>query len=296
MEEIFDIEQYRKENPMDYLKAINLIIERKSDIERNVVFDSLYKITRVHIPEILYKYYSFTDDEELNNQKLNVLSNDKIYMSHITNFNDPFDSRSFYYDINESKILKKQAVTYKEIVDKIYTFNLSASFTANGFNSMPMWAHYSNNHQGFCVSYNMKQNENVKLRGCMFPIQYIDKRISITEIIDKYMEMVLLAKELQMKQGKKEILINDLSIIYISLLLSNIKHSSWSYENEFRCSVGNPYYYMDASPLEIYIGRNCKQLYIKKLFDICYIRDIPLFKMKSCDISNSYEMNFERIN
>ena len=37
-------------------------------------------------------------------------------------------------------------------------------------NSMPMWAHYSNNHRGFCVAYDMKDDANIALSGCTFPI------------------------------------------------------------------------------------------------------------------------------
>lgn len=48
---------------------------------------------------------------------------------------------------------------------------------------MPMWAHYANNHAGFCVSYDMKENK--QLSGCTFPVQYTNQRIDITSLMDQ---------------------------------------------------------------------------------------------------------------
>ena len=56
---------------------------------------------------------------------------------------------------------------------------------------MPMWAHYSNNHQGFCVAYDMKNPENTKLAGCTFPVQYTNERLDITDYMKNYVKMVL---------------------------------------------------------------------------------------------------------
>jgi hypothetical protein len=41
-------EKYRQENPMDYLKAIELI---KNNLTNGEVMNTIYRITRLHIPE-----------------------------------------------------------------------------------------------------------------------------------------------------------------------------------------------------------------------------------------------------
>jgi hypothetical protein len=56
---------------------------------------------------------------------------------------------------------------------------------------MPMWAHYSNNHKGYCIAYDMNDNYNMSLKSCMLPVQYVNKRIDITEVMKKQVESML---------------------------------------------------------------------------------------------------------
>ncbi|MNL66945.1 hypothetical protein D3C87_1914820 [compost metagenome] len=95
-----ELEEYRLANPMDYIKAINLI---NASTNKNEVFHEIYQITRLHIPNILYKYYSLNDDEKLNDLKLTTLSEEKIFLASSQDFNDPFDSKAFYYRSEELK-------------------------------------------------------------------------------------------------------------------------------------------------------------------------------------------------
>lgn len=44
------------------------------------------------------------------------------------------------------------------LIDDFTSFVRGTCFTLNGVQSMPMWAHYANNHKGFCVSYNVKED------------------------------------------------------------------------------------------------------------------------------------------
>lgn len=65
-------------------------------------------------------------------------------------------------------------------------------------------------------------------------------------------------------------------------LFTNIKHSSWSYENEFRCSIGissevSPY--VTAYPKEIYGGMNCLQENKEFLIKIGNELNIPVYEM-----------------
>ena len=60
---------------------------------------------------------------------------------------------------------------------------------------MTMWAHYSNNHQGLCVSYDMTVKENILLKGCTFPIQYVDKRIDFNCSLNNATQQMLYTKE-----------------------------------------------------------------------------------------------------
>lgn len=97
----FDIEKWRRDYPMDYLKAVYLINNAQ---DKNIAFQLIYKVIRMHVPDTLFKYYSFTHDLNLNEMKLDTLLKRKIYMSESKYLNDPFDNKAFYYD---SKRLKK---------------------------------------------------------------------------------------------------------------------------------------------------------------------------------------------
>ena len=103
MEQGFDIKKWRSENPMDYVKAIKLISIASN---KNEVFKTIYEITRLYLPETLYKYYSLSDSKNINESKLKTLMSERIYMSCIHDFNDPFDSRAFYYNPSELMILQ----------------------------------------------------------------------------------------------------------------------------------------------------------------------------------------------
>lgn len=102
-EKNFDLEKWRKESPMDYFKAI-YVLQQGQGIVQNEVFKAIYKAVRLYLPDTLYKCYSLTNDKELNNKKFETLHNGKIFLSDIKDFNDPFDSKAFYYNPDCLKI------------------------------------------------------------------------------------------------------------------------------------------------------------------------------------------------
>lgn len=290
-----ELEEYRLSNPMDYIKAVTLLI---ASMNKNEVFQTIYKITRLHIPDKLYKYYSLNDDENLNDLKLTTLSDEKIFLANSQDFNDPFDNKAFYYRNEELLQFEELRKFEGRIFDEVMFSSRATSLTNVGFNSMPMWAHYSNNHRGFCVSYNMRELRNTELSACTFPIQYLDKRIDITHIMVSFIDQVLKEKQKQISEGKKEIVIDDLIMVYLTAFLQNIKESAWKYEQEFRCaagetSIGLPF--IKAVPLEIYAGEKCAPLHIERLCNIAFQLNIPLYKMEFREVNSDFRMAPVRI-
>ena len=156
-EEHFDLDKWRSENHIDYLKLIPIL--NAAPVEgKDVVFQIIYQGVHLSVPDVLYKYYSLTGDEHLNEEKLQTLLRCKIYMSALSDFNDPFDGKAFYYDEKRTRVHKDLAQFKHETFSMFSSKVRTASLTANGVNSMPMWAHYANNHTGFCVAYDMRQN------------------------------------------------------------------------------------------------------------------------------------------
>lgn len=295
MEEKFDIEKNRKENPMDYIKAIELI---KSDPTNGEIMRMIYKATRLHIPDTLYKYYYLSEDSEENNIKFKTLKDKKIYTADSKSLNDPFDNKAFFYKEKELEKYDRLKKYNGKLIDDFSSFHRISCFTSNGINCMPMWAHYSNNHKGYCIAYDMNNKYNLELKSCMFPVQYVDKRIDITEIMKKQVEDFLVAEKKAIQFNKKEIILDDLTIIWISSYYSCLKHISWKYEKEFRCCVaanskGMPY--MNAMPKAIYVGNKCSDINKKHLVDISYILNIPIYFMEFNDYSSDYELTAKKI-
>lgn len=287
-EKNFDIEKWRIDNPMDYLKAMFLI---NTSSNKNEVFETIYKVTRLYIPDTLFKYYSLTDNIALNEQKLHTLEQKKIFMSDVRYLNDPFDNKAYFYKSDELKKYERLAEHDGKLIDDFSSFSKVSALTSNHVNSMPMWAHYANNHAGFCVSYDMKMN--VQLSSCTFPVQYTNQRIDITSLMAKQVENMIRAIEIQSAEGKKQILLDDLSLVFLSSFFCNIKHISWSYENEFRCTTGamaDGMPYVSAVPKEIYIGMNCTPTYTDRIIKIANVLQIPVYKMIFDELSTDFNL------
>lgn len=267
------------EDTIDYLKILENLTETN---EPEITFMQFYNKTRQILPDILYKYYSLDDNADLCDSKFKTLRAGKIYLSEPKLLNDPFDCKALFYRNKELTKYKELERFDGKIIDDISSKQIVSSFTMNGINNMLMWAHYSNNHKGFCVSYNLNDKINLNLRASILPIQYTPKRIDITDIVDRFTKMVIFEKNRQIKMGKKEVLINDTSLIFILMLATYIKHDNWEYEREYRSSVGSIISgesKFAAIPQNIYIGKDCNQEHTRKLQEIAEEMNIPIYKM-----------------
>lgn len=306
-EKAFDKEKWLEGNPIDYFKFIYVLFNTTKnspkdipqDITMGIAFQLIYSVTRLYIPDTLYKFCSFTHDEELNEKKLLTLKNKQIFMSDIKDFNDPFDGKAFFYNPNELKDIKRLSAHNGQLIDDFTSYLKGTALTENDTNCMPMWAHYSNNHQGFCVSYDMKNPDNQAMCSCTFPIQYTNQRLDITSFMKKYAKMVATEVDEQIAQGKRQIQIRDMSIIYLSQYLSNIKHLTWQYEKEYRCSMGavsKGMPYINATPKAIYIGMNCSKENCNKLIAVAKELSIPIYQMILDDLTENYSLEEKLLN
>ena len=296
-EENWDLETWRKNQPMDYYKAIYMLQQTTDINEQNILFRAIYKVTRLYIPDVLYKYFSLSDNEASNEKKFRTLSAGKIYMSDIKDFNDPFDAKNYFSDSSKLMDIEWLKPHGGKLIDDFNSYIKATSLTANGTQSMPMWAHYANNHAGFCVSYDM--NANLSLRSNTFPIQYTDDRLDITSFMHKQAQKIGSICDQQRAAGRKIIELSDLSVIYIHLLLCNIKQTAWSYENEYRCTTsartpGMPY--IEAKPHALYLGKNCALSHTQRLIEIARQWKIPVYKMDFDDCSSNYSLIIKPFN
>ena len=297
-EKNFDIEKWRKETPVDYFLAARLVISSDNPAVQAEVFKSIFQIAQLHIPSVLYKYISLPDNAEKKRKRFDALLKSRLFLSKVNSFNDPFDCKAYYYD---PKALAKHDPLKPyggRLIEDFSSHVRVASLTANGVQSLPMWAHYANNHTEFCVSYDMTDKDNLRLKSCTFPVYYTDDRLDITSIMDSFVTKVRREISTQSAAGKKEILIDDLSIVFLSSLLCNVKQSSWSYENEYRCTEGATapgIPFVGAKAKEIFVGLHCREEDIKRLREIGEELGVPVYKMAFDECSAEYQLFVEKI-
>lgn len=152
---------------------------------------------------------------------------------------------------------------------------------------MELWAHYAQNHEGFCVEYDMKQTiaddrVNAMLIGGLLPCNYRARQIELSKRkIYKYIKKLPFTPYEKMEFEK-------------SIILSFLtKSSSWSYENEWRlilpcdiCEIyGNmvPFFPIKA----IYIGCRMPANNREFLYGLAQRRGIVIYNM------NMHEHRFE---
>ena len=287
----FDAEAWRREHPMDYFWAARTVMELDDPALQDAAFRAIFKVCRLHVPPKLFKYYALDGNERMNETKLSTLSDRKVYTAEVKDLNDPFDCRSFYYRRDAMRSFPELEVHDWKPFDDIAAFHRVASFTECAEGMMPMWAHYANNHRGYCVEYNMEQAENRGLAGLMFPVQYSDRRVDLTDFYKSQIQALVEKRDRVLDEGGGMVVVEDLRMVYLPLLLVNVKHSSWSYEREHRCTIGaagggDPY--VDAWPKAVYIGKDCNEGHRAQLARIARKIGVPAYQMGFNDEASGY--------
>ena len=56
-EKDWDLEEWKQKYPMDYYKALRILSEASNGVVATKIFKTIYQITRLHVPDVLFKYY-----------------------------------------------------------------------------------------------------------------------------------------------------------------------------------------------------------------------------------------------
>jgi len=229
------------------------------DNQRNEAFSLKHR----NFPKRLYKYQRITD------HSLDNLANNEWWFAKADTLNDPFDCNSTYYDINvlsdylkdkiPSEVIKHFGTIENIINDLITRLRSSVRFTcfSETFSNMPMWTHYGENHQGFCVEYDFCELpiEN-DFSKHLYPVGYEKNRYDITNLLKR-----------TLTEGGVD------SRVHLILFIMLMKHSSWAYEREWRILFFNRSQNSDKEkcpivPKAIYFGSNCSEDNMVKIKEI----------------------------
>jgi len=137
--------------------------------------------------------------------------------------------------------------------------------------SIPMWAHYADEHKGFCIEYDI-YNQPKNLIEFLFPIIYTDKIVDVTK---------------ELSEG----------LVGWGIKPAIFKSLDWSYEKEWRFIRTTPPtlpsvkgVHLKFFPIKgIYLGPDILDEHKNKLVEIAATKTIPVYKMKMSDSKFSFQ-------
>ncbi len=172
------------------------------------------------IPKELYKYSGCTEEDK--EKKLKALREKNIWLCCAKYLNDPFEGLSLYIDQHAShRYGWKQADVTKlyKVLKSLGENMLIGSFADSGLKEdMPLWAHYAQDHRGYCLQYEVIDNHYI------YPVIYQSKRHLANETLSCFL------KDIQNHDYEKDS-VERFLVIWSSFM---IKHTVWQYEKEYR--------------------------------------------------------------
>ena len=255
-------------------------------------YKGAYQWKYVNIPSKLYKFQPFEEN------RISTVLNNKLWFTLPKDMNDPFDSRGVCWNYQEigdflkSHLSEEKVNRYNSIDDIVngaissMRDNIRITCFSEELYSMPMWAHYANNHTGFCIEYDFTSlGYNNTLTKNLFPVGYETKRYNITNLF----KMAL--------SGKYD------TRIKLLFFLMNLKHSSWSYEKEWRIIdtrelSQEPFMggLVDCSinPMAIYLGINFDENKIYNVKNKFSNTDTPIYRLKTSN-SEFFDLDLQKL-
>lgn len=164
-----------------------------------------------------------------------------------------------------------------QFMKKICSFSSTKS-------SIIMWAHYAQNHEGFCIEYNLASlDKNDDRRASLFPVIYSDKLFDVARFFDLAMEFGSTLDSEVVDPVKSKAIFEKFKMgNFFSFLY---KSREWFYEQEWRLvftddSLRPDRSYLMPTPSAIYLGARISEKNKKQICDIADSRNIDVYQMK----------------
>lgn len=251
------------------------------------------------LPNKIFKYvYLYDDNTEENKKRFNTLKENKLWLATYEKFNDPFEFKTLYLDIEKLQKLgysNKEIESLNEILNRMRNSFLLTCFSENLTNNMPLWAHYANSHKGFCVEYNVKDYKY------LYPVSYEVERIAIASIMINFLDKLKRYSKRKIDKHDK-----DLGLCAsIFKQMGIMKNISWKYENEIRLlyiklsDINSHGKSIAVSKLgletnKIYIGAKCLEENKNELINISSKLNCDIDEMYLDDYSSTYELKYKK--
>lgn len=113
------------------------------------------------------RYFKFYPIGRYWKKSLKQLFQNKIYVSSINNFNDPFEG--LWYDNKINTLISISDKNYLSRLERCGIFCLSYGFDSSFIcspQSILMWSHYASSHKGFCIEFNERIFDSIDMEFC----------------------------------------------------------------------------------------------------------------------------------
>lgn len=171
------------------------------------------------VPAKLYKFCPLFKEPTESQQRLKCLQENKLWLSTYESLNDPFDLSPFYIDYEKFAQHGYPPETiswFDDLLKYVSKDNIAiCSLTKNTWKSMLMWAHYANNHRGFCIEYEVLNAQYI------WDVNYATKRLALA---NSPINLLIETRE------------GNIDNQYLGLILQQnlVKSIEWEYEHEYR--------------------------------------------------------------
>ena len=290
--------------PIPFFVFIYLIIRhfsKKHGEGRPLSYEAM-KTSKSNIPGKIYKFCSLSTNktEKLNQDKLNSLKNNQIWLSNCSYLNDPFEGQFFCFPDKIDKYalpielkMKYKINSWDELKNKmedVRNNHIQCSFSRD-YSDLLMWGYYANGCRGYCVEYNVLKKDH------LCPVTYVSKRpMNDGILIDIKQHQIVNKNKLDIEDALKKC--NAADFFYYNLYIQSIKSKEWAREKEIRLinySILNKEPGMNVciekfglSASKIIIGYLCE--YKDELIKISKNLGIPFTIMEPSYESSNYKL------
>ncbi|WP_158657193.1 DUF2971 domain-containing protein [Maribacter cobaltidurans] len=251
----------------------------------------------INYPTIIYKYRDWN-----NPYHKNILLSNELYLSSPKDFNDPFDCRIYKnftildskekielfienfcekhgeYLIDENRDVESVKNDLRKSLSNLAEFQRMQEFAESKamdenygilsltarWNSILMWSHYGNNHQGFCIGFNEEKMRNSGLFNNGGPVTYRNDFPEINPLTEE----------------------ESLEVMFLQ---THSKAKDWTYEKEYRLiklfypdtptNDERKVFVSDNLIEEVNLGLNISQENREQIVLECKRRNIPVFQL-----------------
>lgn len=202
---------------------------------------------------------------------------DLVWFSNPEKQNDPYEFNGIYWDEDRLLAAGVQQGSIDNAKELLFHRLCLSAFTSNMSNNLSMWAHYANNHHGYCVKYRVGNKRTFR------NVIYGDQRKALTNTFLHFLQQADLGENLGNRDFINEAL-KDSAILQDKFFY---KHISWAYEHEYRAlypfdgttfGTNVPISELSLTVDTIYSGINCSDGNKEKLAQIASTLGVPCKK------------------